>query len=185
MTDDGQLLMDYACRGDVSSLSTLVVRHAKWLTAFLRGFAPCDADAEDLLQDVWVRVIRNCGSYRGGSVKAYLVRIARSVAIDRFRRSRPTLSVDVADETGGTLAETLVDGALTPVERYESKATAADVRAAVRTLPDGPRDVLLLRIEGEMPFKEIAETMGIPLGTALTWMHVATLRLKKILGNAK
>ena len=186
MTDDTQLLLDYARRGDVRSFSALVGRHSKWLTAYLRGITPTLADAEDAVQETWVKVIRSCGSYRGGSVRAYLTRVARSVAIDRFRRNgRPTVSVDAVGEDGASLSETLADGAPPPDAAFECRATAEEVRRAVRLLPGNQREVLLMRIEAELSFKEIAETLGIPLGTALTWMHAATLRLKKELGKWK
>lgn len=183
MTDDGQLLSNYARHGDVESLAQLVARHSAWLTAYLRGQLASLHDAEDTLQETWVRVIRFCGAYRGGSVKAYLARIARSAAVDGLRRRRPTMSLDVADEDGQSPGDELVDGAPTPGERFEARASAAEVRRAVRLLPKGPREVLLMRIEGELPFREIAEVMGVPLGTALTWMRAATMRLKKMLGG--
>lgn len=185
MPDDGQLLTAYAKNGDVQSLAELVVRHSRWLIAYMRGQSPTGADAEDAVQETWVRVIRSCGSYRGGSVRAYLVRIARSVAIDRFRRARSTVSVDAEGEDGTSLADTMADGLPTPLERVEALANSEDIRLAVRSLPEGHREVLMMRIEGELSFREIAEIMGIPLGTALTWMHVATVRLREILGGAK
>lgn len=184
MAGDEQLLLDYARRGDVKSLSALVVRHEKWLMAYLRGMSPSEADAEDAFQTCWVRVVKSAGSYRGGSVRSYLMRIARSVAIDRFRRrGAPTLSID--DEALQGLADAVADVRPTPADVHETSATREDVRSAVRALPERLRDVLLMRIEGELPFKEIAEQMGIPLGTALTWMHAATVRLRKTLGGEK
>lgn len=186
MTEDAQLLSDYARKGDVASFSALVIRHSKWLTAYLRGVTPTLADAEDAVQETWMRVIRACGSYRGGSVRAYLTRIARSVAIDRFRLARsPTVSVDAVDEDGLVLSDVLPDTAPAPDAVFECRATADEVRQAVRGLPEGQREVLMMRIEAELSFREIAETMGIPLGTALTWMHAAKLRLKKELGKWK
>lgn len=181
MSEDGQLLLAYAREGNVGSLSALVKRNAGWLKGFLRGLAPSDADAEDAFQDTWMRVIRSCGSYRGGSVRAYLATIARSVVIDRFRRNgSPSVSIDAERESGGAAVDALADGAPSPDVVFEKTVTAEDVRRAVRDLPSGQRDVVLMRIEGEMPFKEIAETLGIPLGTALTWMHAATDRLKRV-----
>ena len=186
MIDDAQLLLDYARKGDVASFSALVRRHSKWLVAYLRGITSNEADAEDAVQETWVRVIRSCGSFRGGSVRAYLTRVARSVAIDRFRRAgRPTVSVNSAGADGVMLVETLPDGAPAPDAAFESRATAEDVRRAVRALPENQREVLLMRIEAELSFKEISETLGIPLGTALTWMHAATVRLKKEFGRWK
>ena len=51
--------------------------------------------------------------------------------------------------------------------------------------PKARVQVLLMRIEGELSFKEIASELGVPLGTALTWMRTATLKLKEMLGESK
>ena len=109
MPDDAQLLEAYARRGDVESLSALVSRHAVWLKALLRGLLPGASDAEDAFQEVWVRVIRSAGTYRGGSVRAYLARIARSAVVDRHRRELPTVSLDIPAEDGETPLEDLPD----------------------------------------------------------------------------
>lgn len=186
MGEPAQLLLAYSREGDLNALSALVAASSKWLMAYLRGFSPGEQDAEDAFQEVWVRVIKHGGAYRGGSAKAYLLRIAHSVVVDRFRRRGPvSVSVDAEGGEDAVSLDEVADPAPTPAESFESAVTAEDVRRAVRRLPEGPREVLLMRIEGEMPFKEIAATMGVPLGTALTWMHVATARLKKMIGGVK
>ena len=185
MEEDRDLLLAYSRRGDVTSLSALVRRHAVWMQALLRGLLPTAADAEDAFQEAWVRVIKSAGGYRGGNVKAYLASVARSAAIDRLRRQGKTVSLDAADDEGVSAAAEIPDAGPSPGERFESKATAEDVRRAVAALPEGPRQVLLMRIEGEVSFKEIASELGVPLGTALTWMHTATLKLKEMLGGER
>lgn len=185
MDEDSELLFAYARRGDVESLSALVPRHSVWMQAFLRGLLPSAADAEDAFQETWVRVVKSAGKYRGGKVKPYLAVVARSAAMDRLRQTGRFVSLDAEDEEGSSAVESLPDAGPTPGERFESKATSEDVRAAVRGLPEGPRQVLLMRIEGELSFKEIASELGVPLGTALTWMRTATLKLKDILGVPK
>jgi RNA polymerase sigma-70 factor (ECF subfamily) len=77
------------------------------------------------------------------------------------------------------------DSSPTPDERFELLARSNDVRRALADLPEGPRQVFLMRIEAELSFREIAETMDIPIGTALTWMQSAKVKLKKILGRLK
>lgn len=179
MADDRQLLENYAQRGDVASLTALAVAHSRWLQALLRGLLPSEEDAEDAVQETWLRVIRSAASYRGGNVRAYLARIARSVAVDRFRKSgQPLVPLDAPTSNGETLGETIADGAPAPDAAFETLATSAEVRARVRSLPRPQRDVLLLRLEGELTFREIAEQLGIPLGTALTWMRTATETLR-------
>ncbi len=182
--NDADLLMAYARRGDVESFSTLVTRHTVWLMAFLRGMLSI-ADADDAFQEVWVRVIKKASAFRGGSVKSYLACIARSIAIDRLRREGRLVSLDIEDESGDTPAENLPSLAPTPSEIFESNATCEDVRVAIAELPICERQILLLRIEGELAFREIADELNLPLGTVLTRMHRATNRLKKRLGGMK
>jgi len=189
MTDDAKLLTDYARRGDTNALSTLIVRHSPWMSAILRGMLP-DPDVEDALQDSWLKVIRAARDFRGEGIKSYLARVVRSVAIDRLRVSGRTVSLDAEVESASTededaLFHELKDESPLPNERFESSATKADILAAIRALAEGPRQVLLLRIESEMPFREIAATLHVPLGTALTWMHTATQFLKTTLGESK
>jgi len=178
MSEDAELLMAYARRGESKLLSAIVLRHSSWMSALLRGLLP-DADVDDALQDTWLRVIRSARNFQGGGVKSYLGAIARSVAIDRLRQRGKMVRLD-ADPPP---YDNLVDENPTPSDRFESSATKADVYRAVRSLPEGPRQVLLLRLEAEMPFREIADELHIPLGTALTWMRTATLHLRKTLGG--
>jgi len=182
MSEDAEILKDYARRGDPKALSALVVRHSPWMSAMLRGMLT-DAEVEDALQDAWLKVIKSAHGFRGEGLKSYLGSVARSVAIDRLRKGGRTASLDAEAPDGEPSATEIPDDAPPPNERFESAATKEDVYRAVRNLPEGPRQVLLLRIEAEMPFKEIAEELGVPLGTALTWMRTATLRLKDELGE--
>ena len=166
-----------------ASIPALVAEHGKWLMAFLRGLA--GEDAEDAFQETWMRLLRSRVELRGETVKAYLVKTARSVAIDRLRRRHPTESLDVVDERGESAAEEIADPSPSPAKRFESKATAREVREAVAELPFNWRQVVLMRIEGEMEFRDIASELGVPLGTVLTWMHRATDGLKRKIGGVR
>ncbi len=185
MEEDRDLLFAYVRRGDVESLAALVRRHSTWMQALLRGMLPVAADADDAFQETWMKIIRSASSYRGGSVKSYIATVARSVAIDRMRAVRGTVSLDAEDGEGASASAGIEDDGPTPGEWFESKATSEDVRNALGTLAEGPRQVLLMRIEGELSFKEIAAELGVPIGTALTWMRTATLKLKEKLGGLK
>ena len=158
---------------DSAFISALVAEHGRWLMAFLRGMGNA-ADAEDAFQEVWLRVMR--ASADPANWKAYLTVVARSVVIDRLRRTHPADSLDEVDEE-------IPDVSPAPDERYASKATAEAVRAAIAALPFNLRQVVLMRVEGEMEFKDIATELGVPLGTTLTWMHRATQELKRRLND--
>lgn len=175
MEEDGKLLSDYSRRGDPASLSALVVRNSRWMTAFLRGMLGSLPDAEDVFQETWLRVIRSRGAYRGGSPKAYLTKIARSAALDFLRRKgKYVLSIDdddgSRDDPGCTRTA--------PDEAFEIKATVEEVQKAVAALRMPEREVVLMRVEGELTFKEIAAQLDLPLGTVLTRMRTATIRLR-------
>ena len=185
MEEDAQLLFAYARRGDVQSLAALVRRHATWMQALLRGMLPVAADVDDVFQETWMRVIRAAPRYRGGMVKPYLATVARSAAIDHLRRTRAVVSLDDEEGEGAAAAATAAAEGPAPGEAFESQATSDDVRRAVGTLPVGPRQVLLMRVEGGLSFREIASELAIPLGTALTWMRSATLKLRRMLGGEK
>lgn len=132
-----------------------------------------------------MRVIRAAPHYRGGQVKPYLATVARSAAIDHLRRTRAVVSLDDEEGEGAAAAATVAAKGPAPGEAFESQATFDDVRRAVGTLPEGPRQVLLMRVEGGLSFREIAVELAIPLGTALTWMRSATLKLRRMLGGEK
>lgn len=156
-------------------IATLVETHGAWLSALLRGLTRREVDAEDAFQDVWMRLIKLGGLPKGASPRAYLATIARSVVIDRHRRE--------GREEPGEIPDEEVDEA-TPAERFEARASREEILAAVRALPMGPRAVVLMRIEAELTFREIADRLGVPLGTVLTWMRASTTKLKKALGLA-
>lgn len=168
-------------------IDRLVQEHGAWLSGFLRGLTRSEADAEDAFQEVWVRVMRGLRDLRDArGVRGYLATVARSVVIDRYRRDkRYELTIDGTDETGASLAPTLVDSDETPAERHERVSTREEVIAAVRGLPEKQRTVVLMRIEGELTFQEIADAMNAPLGSVLTWMRTATETLKKRLKGGK
>lgn len=186
--DDETLLRRYARRGDGTAMETLVRRHAAALGAFLAGWCDGAPAAEDLAQETWLRVLRDPGAFRGGSFRAWLLRVARNLAIDRSRKRSPELWLD---EPAGPapdappLVETLPDEAAPPPD---AALLAADDRArllaAVRALSGPRRDVFLLRAAG-VPFAEIATRFSIPLNTALGRMHDAMKSLRAALADTE
>lgn len=167
-------------------ISAMFAAHSMWLSAFLRGLTRNEADAADAFQETWMRIIRSNGPAEGKTERAYLAQVARSVVVDNFRKGwRYELSVDACDDDGVPVCEKLVDDSPDAAEAFQTRASKEEIRNAVRALPEGPRQVLLMRIEGELSFHEIAEELGVPLGTALTWMRSATMRLKKELGEIR
>ncbi len=132
--------------------------------------------ARDLLQEVWMKVLRSGHlPERGEEIRPWVFRIAYHVAVDRWRAGRRA--------TGGSPlpAEVAADRRSDPRARAEGREIGERIRAALRTLPEEQRAVFLLREEAGIPFREIAEVLGIPMGTALARMRYALARLRRTL----
>ena len=182
MSTDAELLRGYAHDARIDALETLVRRHAAWLKGCLIGLMGESSQTDDAFQEVWLRVMKNARGYKGGSFRAYLARVARCVVIDQARRmnARPHLSLDeLMEESEG--AYELKDDALVAAEQVEWNQSKEAVWQAFRQLPFPQREVVMLRVKGEMSFKEIAAELRRPLGTILAQMKRATARLKQLL----
>lgn len=174
--EDAELIAAYVRGGDVKSFSELVSRHSSWLTAFFLGMLGGEGEAEEALQELWLKVLKSAWRFRGGSVRAYLMRAARHVAYDRLdRRRRPVVTgrvdIDSVDP---------VDPAPGPPGRSETRELVARVRSALAALPLREREVVLMRVEGGLAYGAIAEELGVPLNTVHCWMHRARESLKRM-----
>ena len=136
--------------------------------------------AEDLAQEVLVRVFRSIRTYEPtGRFESWLFTIANHLAIDEARRRRPEASMSELDED--LSAERFASDAPEPVESLEEEERRRALLKAVERLPLEQRQVFLLREEAGLSFKEIAEMTGCPLNTALGRMHYAMEHLRKVL----
>ena len=180
-TSDAALLAQYA-QGDVECLDELVERYRKPLFSWFLGMTGSHSDAEDLFQDLWIRVIKNADRFKVVSFRAWMWQIARNLLIDFRRKKKCDFSLDeVSDEEDHPLLETLVAKGPTPQQDVERTDLARKAMQAVGQLPAVQREVFLMRVEGDIPFQEIAKILKVPLNTALGRMHDATTRLKQML----
>jgi RNA polymerase sigma-70 factor (ECF subfamily) len=180
-TSDAELLRSFA-QGDASAMDQLVARYRQALFSWLLGMTGNRADAEDLFQDIWFRVIRHAARFNDVSFKAWLWKIARNLLIDFRRKRKPDISLDAVDDTDDhPLVDQLMAKGVGPAEEVEWADMTKRVMRAVAVLPEVQRDVFLMRVQGNLSFSEIAETLSIPLNTALGRMHDAMTKLKKLL----
>jgi RNA polymerase sigma factor (sigma-70 family) len=142
---------------------------------YLRRFVPRD-EAEDVLQRVFYEVWRNRDRYDPArSLEAWVLGIARKRAIDQLRRRHANVVPleelrDIAGDDGRELAE-----------RY---ARATEVRAALERLPAEQREALTLAYFGDLTQTQVAERLGVPLGTVKARTFRGLRRLADILGAA-
>jgi RNA polymerase sigma-70 factor (ECF subfamily) len=124
-------------------------------------------DAEDLTQDVFVRVFRSLSSYRPGSFEGWLHRITTNLFLDQVRRRtrQRTEPLPVGDQ--GWASDAALDPALVLTEARLSE----DVRAALRSLPEQFRVAVVLCDVDGLSYQEIAAVLGVKLGTVRSRIH--------------
>jgi RNA polymerase sigma-70 factor (ECF subfamily) len=185
-TDDE--LMAAFIVGDSVAMETLFLRYRQSVYSWLLRMTGDAAEAEDIYQDVWLKVIRHAADYRSGSFRAWLWQIVRNKATDRMRKMSPSLILDSPISAEGEGEETIVDqlsddraaDALMQIEEVERQRVVCE---AIEALPMAQREVVLLRINGELSFKEIADMLAAPMGTVLARMHKAVKSLKDTLAK--
>jgi len=179
-TSDEDLLERYV-KGDTAALGELVERYWKPLHGFIARMAPTPQDADDVFQEVWGKVIRKAAEYKRERFRGWLFRISHNLLIDRARCRKPMLSLDETSREGSapSLGERLASGGLSPAEQVEGRDIGRRVGAALRELPKEQREVFVLRMEADMPFREIAKLQGVSINTALARMQYAIRKLRR------
>ncbi len=189
---DEQLMHRYVA-GDAHAFEQLYDRHGVRLWRYIFRSVRDTATADELAQDVWLRVARNAARYQpragaGGQPMArlstWLFTVARHRVVDHLRAARPTASLDDAVDDEHTLADTLAaPSGFGPVRRIESRQQARQLLAALEQLPAAQRDSFLLQAEGEMSVAEIAAATGVGIETAKSRLRYARAALRRTLEN--
>ena len=181
---DAQLLRAHA-RGDPHAFGDLLERYRGRILHLVR----CRVGArsvwvEDVAQDVFVQVHRKAGTFEGrSSVKTWLYAVAINVCRDHQRRQRRALqAVPVPIDTVEPLAE-LPDASLDPLERLEQQERDRLVRDAFETLGTAHRTVLYMRDHEDMSYEQIADALGVPVGTVRSRLHNARAALADALAQ--
>jgi len=170
-------LVEQALGGDRFAQRDLVRRYQGAIFAYIYRWLRNRADAEDLTQDVFIKMFRALGSYsRKSSFRAWLYRIARNRVIDFLRRKKPA-TVD--------LDEVVVATDSSPHKTYRWVSERRRLERAIASLPSIYREVLLLRHRDELSYEEIVEATGMALGTVKARLHRARAMLRKRLEEVK
>jgi RNA polymerase sigma-70 factor (ECF subfamily) len=175
--------------GDADAFETLVRRFERPLFNFiLRSVRDADR-SEELLQEVFLRVIQRAAEFQGGSkVSTWIYTIARNLCIDTsrkmvFRRHRSLDAPSGDDPDGPTMMDRVV--AATPLADRE--VIGGDLKEriarAVEELPEEQREVFLMRELQDLAFKDIAEIVGVPENTVKSRMRYALERLQRALAE--
>ena len=184
--DLDQELVRRVQRGDSAAFDALVERHCGALFAYIRGMVASHEEAEDLYQETWTRVIRHGASFKGGTVRGWIWRIAKNAVIDHSRRRKPDVSLDQpVGEDGALLGDFLDTDEMSIPDRVDAADLGQRIAACVAKLPEQQREVFMMRTVSDLSFKEIADILKVPLNTALGRMHYAVTRLRAALDNER
>jgi RNA polymerase sigma-70 factor (ECF subfamily) len=183
------LLVAQCMAGDQRAWNALVTGQHGRIYAICYRFTGSQTDAEDLTQDVFLKVYRNLGSFdqSKGSFQTWITTLARNMLVDHFRRTkleRATDSMDVSlsgDDDGPTMAERLTDARPSQEQHVAGLQLRATIQSALAELSPELREAVILRDLEDMDYKEIALVLKIPEGTVKSRISRGRAELGRLL----
>ena len=182
MDIDEPRLIDRSRHGDLDSFNRLVELYQRQVYNLCLRMLAVPQAAEDAAQEAFIHAYRSLASFRGGSFRAWLLRIAANACYDelRRRRARPALSLDAPTPAGGHPPDIPHPGPSLDdhAQRLELARCLQDALAALP--PDQRLAVILCDVQG-LPYEEIAQATGTSLGTVKSRISRARARLRALL----
>jgi len=173
--DDAQLI-DEALAGSSAAFGQLVTKYQDRLYNTVLHVVGSSEDAYDVVQDAFVQAFLKLETFgRASAFYTWLYRIAFNSALTRRRRHKPTVSVEQARELSG---DEPLGREESPDARLEQQERVSQVRAALATLTEEHRTVLVLREMDGCCYETIAEMLDLPVGTVRSRLHRARLQLR-------
>lgn len=177
--------IERARRGDVAAFDQLVRLHERTVHSTAWRLTGNADDASDIAQDAFVRAWNNLRHFRGDAkFSTWLHRIVTNAFLDdrKRRRARPVRSLDDAVDAEGTMEQQVPDPAPGPEAMAEGLERHEVLEAAIRTLPEGQRVLMVLFHQQGLAYDEIADVAGLPIGTVKSRLNRARLALRDRLG---
>jgi RNA polymerase sigma-70 factor (ECF subfamily) len=192
--DDLQLINSLVRRcveGDAHAWEQLVSLFNRRIYNICYRFTGSADDAEDLTQEVFIRVYRTVGSYEvgKGAFNTWITTMARNLLVDHFRRKRQdrlTDSLDAPtsqDDDSIALGDRMADSAPSAQQRVESGEKQALVHAALQKLSPELREAVILRDLQDMDYREIAQALRVPEGTVKSRINRGRAELARVLAR--
>lgn len=179
-----QALVERCRRRDGEAFAKVVDAYQNRVYGFVRRMVSNPDEAADIAQDVFIRAYQNMHRFDGrASLRTWLFRIAHNLCIDRARklgRSVDETSLDVAGEEEGALE--VADQRWDPETLVMDREMHDVVEAALASMSEKLRVVLLLHDREDLAYEEIAETLGLPIGTVKSRLFLARAHLQRQVG---
>lgn len=170
-------------KGDANALEPLVEKYKRPLYSFILKMTEGREDTEEIFQETWFRALKNVHKFKHKNFLNWLFRIAHNLVIDRARRNSKSVSMQssFSGEEDNTLEDHLPAPGITPAEEAGGNSLGMRIDGAVQTLSDEQKEVFLLRMYGNVSFKEIAKIQKCSINTCLARMQYALGKLRSIL----
>jgi RNA polymerase sigma-70 factor (ECF subfamily) len=177
--------------GDGAAWEEIVRLHNRRIYNLCYRFTNSPHDAQDLTQDVFIKIYRTLGSYdvEKGAFVTWLTTLTRNLLVDHFRRSRQDRVTDSIDGSSRddydslTLSDRLEDRGPSPDDHLASQETQKLVRQALTRLSPDLREAVILRDLQDMDYKEIAEVLRVPEGTVKSRINRGRTELARLLSR--
>jgi RNA polymerase sigma-70 factor (ECF subfamily) len=177
-------LVARAAAGDASAFHALVERHRAMVYRMAYQFAGNHHDAEDIVQDVFIKVYRGLDRFRhDAQVTSWLYRIVMNACIDHRRRSAPAGWAPFTDDMESRMVNTPEEGPGPEAQAYGGQIGEVLAEEIAR-LPPGQRLVFMMRHHEGLKLSEIASALGLAEGTVKRQLHAAVHRLRDALTAA-
>lgn len=183
-----ELVRRCAC-GDAAAWDEIVQRFHRRIYSLCYRFADSADDAQDLTQEVFIKVYRTISSFDGekATFNTWLTSVTRNLLVDHFRKTRndrATDSIDAtqsAEEDGPTLADRLASSTPSPLVHVESRERQEMVQWALRQISVDLREAVIMRDLQDMDYREIAEVLKVPEGTVKSRINRGRAELARVL----
>jgi RNA polymerase sigma-70 factor (ECF subfamily) len=179
---DDEILVKKALQGDVKAFNRLVLRYQDTAYNVAYRIMGNGDDAADVVQESFVKAYQRLGQLRGGSFKAWLLRIVTNTCYDklRYRKRRPTVSID--DLAGDDSHSILLRSSTPCPEEAALRAEREEIiQQGISTLPPDQRAVLVLSDVEGFSYREIAEIVQVPIGTVRSRLARARAKMRDYL----
>lgn len=182
---DETALINLAQRGDLDAFNRLVLAYQDQVYNHALRVMGETAAAEDATQEAFISAYRNLGGYRGGSFRAWLLRIVTNACYDELRRRkrRPSTPLEPLDEDGEEVESPrwMVDLKDLPEDEIERQELARAIQHCLNSLPaDFRAAVVSVDLQG-LDYAEVSQVLRVPLGTVKSRLARARLRLRDCL----
>jgi RNA polymerase sigma-70 factor (ECF subfamily) len=172
--------------GNETAWEELIRLHTRHVYALCYRFTGSGSEAQDLTQEVFLRVFRTLKSFRSaeGSFGTWLTRLTRNLLIDHYRRTRQARATDSIEDRLLTLEEE-GSGAVKPDQALAGREASELLQRALQRLSPDLREAVILRDLQEMEYREIAQVLGVPEGTVKSRINRGRTELGRLLRNRK